>query len=1114
MAEEGWLCQEYTKLAERVNRMADMMERLGVTNSGQRGKLFGATWEVSQNHIATWTSDSSLPLTAGEDTYARLRSGELQISTGSGAHMEMTADYMKTWNAAGTNTLDIDFSTGSVTLIGTVYRPDRYKLDAEAIWIENSEDSSRYGLNFSRNIDVDAPAVTSRINMYNTPSSNYLNIDVYGDDDYTESFLLLRAFDNDGPRNGTVLQVHSLPSVGFKVYGDDITTLQWDENGLSLDKIHSIDEISSDGLEIYSSETTWKSETDTFDYPTLNFEHYGDGAINHPWLKLRRARNTIASPNDVQNGDRIGEIVFQGYEGGSFSPAAAIHVDVAAAWGAGDHPGKIEFLTVPDGSAIQYVRLTIHDNGYIQIPTGARLDAGTYLNWDTTEGSGGYGLRDNGGTMQYKNSGGAWTNISGGGGGAHDLGGASHNADTLANLNSKISDATLDDDGDTRPPIAHDLGGAYHSADTLANLNNKISDANLDDDGDTRPPIAHGLGSGYHSNATLAQLNAKISDATLDDEDDTRPPEATDGDDYHLYHNEGPNSLNFRLKYWGTADQVPILHLQKARGSSGSNSNVQSGDSLGRVAFEGYYGGSYRTAALITAKTDGAWGASDYPGKIEFLTVPDGSDTAAVAMSIEEDGAAVFHSKAWLSDNIGLYFGNGNDTTMYYDESGQDRFEVHGASWWMNISYLELENRLNVGTSVFSGDGTPNTNAYGGGVFYGKRSSTGDAYVISDDRILFGSNVYYDGSYKALSNGEGLMLFLEKGSTGLTLYEDETSRTANNTFSWTKTFQISEGKGNILRGLRTGVVGDPTKELEVEGVAWFDEDLSYHSEFSWPGIVEIGFDSAAGEGGQLGLGIDNRGNSAYGTRLNLYQSGTGDGTGSINGLSFIFNGSDARGFMWNYEGMLLKFGGYNGAGYPTLFETNSSGDFIPGSDNAYSLGTDTKEWEEVWAYDTSINHSDRRDKRDIQDESLGLDFIRRLQPRGYRWSHGKRLHHGFIGQEVRDVLEDLGVNTKDAAMYVYAPPYDYIEDVFDDTGKPVKEERHFRGGHYLRYSEFIAPLTRAVQELDKENQVLRGRVEGLEARVKELEGLEDRIKTLEKEANRNIIKWDPSWGVE
>jgi len=45
------------------------------------------------------------------------------------------------------------------------------------------------------------------------------------------------------------------------------------------------------------------------------------------------------------------------------------------------------------------------------------IGAGKYLNWGTTRGSSGYGIRDNGGTIECKNSGGAWAACAGGGGG-------------------------------------------------------------------------------------------------------------------------------------------------------------------------------------------------------------------------------------------------------------------------------------------------------------------------------------------------------------------------------------------------------------------------------------------------------------------------------------------------------------------------------------------------------------------------------------------------------------------------------------------------------------------------------------------------------------------------
>ncbi|NIM50438.1 MAG: hypothetical protein GTO22_14510 [Gemmatimonadales bacterium] len=70
--------------------------------------------------------------------------------------------------------------------------------------------------------------------------------------------------------------------------------------------------------------------------------------------------------------------------------------------------------------------------------------------------------------------------------GSHALGGSEHTSDTLANLNAKITDATLDDSSATRDPNAHALGGAAHTSATLAQLNALVSDATLIDTGDAR----------------------------------------------------------------------------------------------------------------------------------------------------------------------------------------------------------------------------------------------------------------------------------------------------------------------------------------------------------------------------------------------------------------------------------------------------------------------------------------------------------------------------------------------------------------------------------------------------------------------------------------------------
>ena len=59
--------------------------------------------------------------------------------------------------------------------------------------------------------------------------------------------------------------------------------------------------------------------------------------------------------------------------------------------------------TINGGTAIQ----TIAPNGYDLLINGLSK----YLNFNSVVGTTGYGIRDNGGVIQVKNSGGAWANI-------------------------------------------------------------------------------------------------------------------------------------------------------------------------------------------------------------------------------------------------------------------------------------------------------------------------------------------------------------------------------------------------------------------------------------------------------------------------------------------------------------------------------------------------------------------------------------------------------------------------------------------------------------------------------------------------------------------------------
>jgi len=163
---------------------------------------------------------------------------------------------------------------------------------------------------------------------------------------------------------------------------------------------------------------------------------------------------------------------------------------------------------------------------------------------------------------------------------------------------------------------------------------------------------------------------------------------------------------------------------------------------------------------------------------------------------------------------------------------------------------------------------------------------------------------------------------------------------------------------------------------------------------------------------------------------------------------------------------------------------DSTGILKPFADNTYTLGGTGFRWSAVWAATGTIQTSDARDKADVQDSALGLDFINALRPVSYKWivggnvvtseqdgvdeegnpvyrtvvtsRPGVRTHWGLLAQEVKAACDAAGV----------------------DFGGYIEAEDGKLG---LRYDQFIAPLIKAVQELKAANDALAARVSALEA---------------------------------
>lgn len=143
------------------------------------------------------------------------------------------------------------------------------------------------------------------------------------------------------------------------------------------------------------------------------------------------------------------------------------------------------------------------------------------------------------------------------------------------------------------------------------------------------------------------------------------------------------------------------------------------------------------------------------------------------------------------------------------------------------------------------------------------------------------------------------------------------------------------------------------------------------------------------------------------------------------------------------------------------------------ADNQVQLGNSSTT---TYVYGTVQNRSDLRDKADVRDTKLGLEFVKKLRPVDFRWdmrddylqrnAEGElvqlpkdgskkraRYHHGLVAQEVASVAATLGVE------------FGGYQDHSISGGDDVLS---------IGYDELIAPVIKAVQQLAARVETLEG----------------------------------------
>lgn len=207
-----------------------------------------------------------------------------------------------------------------------------------------------------------------------------------------------------------------------------------------------------------------------------------------------------------------------------------------------------------------------------------------------------------------------------------------------------------------------------------------------------------------------------------------------------------------------------------------------------------------------------------------------------------------------------------------------------------------------------------------------------------------------------------------------------------------------------------------------------------------------------------GLSLNSVVSSNYNTAIG-YGSAVGHGTGNRNTYLGYFAGQTSD------------------VGTTTESRTNCTlvGSFTSVTgDNQVQLGDSATT---TYVYGTVQTRSDARDKADVRDTLLGLDFVSALRPVDFRWDYrvdygegGKdgskkrsRFHHGLIAQEVAEVIAATGIDFGGYQNHAISGGDDVLS---------------------IGYEELVGPLIKSIQQLKALNDTLAARVTALESASK------------------------------
>ena len=481
--------------------------------------------------------------------------------------------------------------------------------------------------------------------------------------------------DPSGAGAGVVggLRMYSKGSVGESVY------LTLSTSGSSTNDVEALRIDAAGRLLVGAEDSTdqnAKIQVGTTVREILEGFNYANDALGSR-LRLAKSRNTsIGSQTIVQDDDELGLIAFSGSDGTNYRNAALIRGFVDGTPGSGDMPGRLVFSTTADGSSSPTERMRIDSSGRLLVGTasavdtsdeavvhivdtlGARLVLGRN---DTTvaDGNGLGGIRF-AGNDTTSNTFTTLGEILCQADGTHAAGDNPTRL-TFKTTSDGASSVTermrIDSDGrllvgsttnqytDAQLQVASDSGSTLFvyntdvSATGQARLalgpSNKITGAQIKciaiEDFSVSANRTAELAFETRKDGTLSeQMRIDSSGRLLVGTDTSVAPNRlfqVSGSNMSICANTSDN------------DGVTVDYIKSRNTSYGSNTVVQSGDTIAKIQFRGDDGSDYLTqAAQIKAEVDGTPGSNDMPGRLVFLTTADGASTPTERLRIDSSG--------------------------------------------------------------------------------------------------------------------------------------------------------------------------------------------------------------------------------------------------------------------------------------------------------------------------------------------------------------------------------------------------------------------------------------------------------------------------------------------